>query len=154
MNSHRHTLEIKVEQQIESANLWQQILIVEDVPPERFRLETILSQEGYSTYTARNGHEALSILEDTLVGIIVCDWRMPKMNGLDFLSYLNLYFSIRPYFIMLTGQGGAYDIIAALDNGADDFIRKPFLKEELRARVQAGARQVEMIEQLRCNRTS
>ncbi|MGI0116040.1 response regulator transcription factor [Zooshikella sp. RANM57] len=151
MHNNRHTMEIKLQHQIESLDLSQQILIVEDVAPERARLEIILSKEGYSTHTARNGQEALTILEDTPIGIIICDWRMPKMNGLDLLNYLNLYHPIHPYFIMLTGQGSASDTIAALDQGADDFIRKPFLKDELRARVQAGSRVVEMIEQLRSN---
>ncbi len=128
--------------------LCRQILIVEDVAPERTRLKAILIKLGYSVYEAENGQQALQVLKQHKIGIVISDWRMPTMDGMTLLKKVQLYSASAPYFILLTGQDAVCDLIAAMDAGADDFIRKPFNSEELRARVLAGARIIRLRNQL------
>ncbi len=116
------------------------ILIVEDVTPERVRLAALLGKLGYEVHQASNGIEALEELQQHSIKLVVSDWRMPEMDGICLLQTLQSTPDTAPYFILLTGQDADCDLIAALDAGADDFIRKPCNAEELRARVQAGAR--------------
>lgn len=144
-----HASKHNIEFDTQSSHIWHKILIVEDIIPEKARLEAILRKEGYFTYSARNGKDAIPILDTHPIGLIISDWRMPVMNGMELLSQIKLRFTSQPYFIVLTGQNAIYDLAAALDAGADDYINKPFSGEELCARVKAGSRQVKKIEQLK-----
>ncbi|WP_027708965.1 response regulator transcription factor [Zooshikella ganghwensis] len=149
LQTNRNSFEINLENHVKPINLWEEVLIVEDVPPERSRLEAILTKEGYNCHTARNGENALVTFSLNPIGIIICDWRMPIMNGMELLRHVKIESKSCPYFIMLSGQCAIYDTLAALNSGADDFIRKPFQVDELKARVEAGSRVIKAYETLK-----
>jgi DNA-binding response OmpR family regulator len=92
----------------------------------------MLELEGYKTLQAANGEEALLIIQSKKINLIVSDWMMPKMDGVNLLANLKkfkLTFSIP--FIILTAKSMNEDKINALELGADDFLTKPFLSKEL-----------------------
>jgi sigma-B regulation protein RsbU (phosphoserine phosphatase) len=117
------------------------LLAVEDDLAERMRLEHILTNMGYRVFTAGNGVEALQILEREVISLVVTDWRMPDMDGLELCRRLRAQPRYgHPYIILLTARDLTVDLVAAMDAGADDFITKPYKGEVLRVRVQAGKR--------------
>jgi sigma-B regulation protein RsbU (phosphoserine phosphatase) len=121
------------------------VLIVEDSLVEQVRLKTMVSKNGYEVICANNGREALSLLESEQVQLVVSDWRMPELTGLDLCRELrNEPQYGLPYFILLTGFNTQSDLVAGMDAGADDFITKPVSNEELRVRLQAGARIIKL----------
>ena len=108
------------------------ILVVEDDPIIRTNICDMLELEGYKTLQAANGEEALLIIQSKKINLIVSDWMMPKMDGVNLLANLKkfkLTFSIP--FIILTAKSMNEDKINALELGADDFLTKPFLSKEL-----------------------
>lgn len=120
------------------------VLVVEDSRVERMRLQAVLQSMGLAVIAAENAAEALRFLKKHPVDIVLSDWRMPGVNGLDLCQRLAADHDLgRPYFIMLTGQSAGADLIAAMDSGADDFIAKPAWREELRVRLQAGIRSLQ-----------
>ncbi len=119
------------------------ILIVEDSLPERERLKIMLARHGYQIFVATDGAEALQVLRQQNIDVVLSDWRMPRMDGLALCKEIHSQ-TIAPYFILLTGLDSKNDLITAMDAGADDFLIKPCNAEELRARVAAGSRVIEM----------
>ena len=96
---------------------------------------------GLKISTASDGKQALNVLENVRVDVVLSDWRMPNLNGLELCKIIGDKDKYgQPYFIMLTGQKQRADFIAAMDAGADDFIAKPAWGEELRVRLQAALR--------------
>jgi sigma-B regulation protein RsbU (phosphoserine phosphatase) len=121
------------------------VLIVEDSKVEQVRLEAILKKYGYRVLTADNGNQALDILRHENIQLVVSDWRMPEMTGIDLCRQLRKDPGFgHPYIILVTGLNAKADLVAGMDAGADDFISKPFNSEELRVRLQAGARIVQL----------
>ncbi len=117
------------------------VLIVEDCKPEQLLMQAMLSKFGYSVATADNGNQALKILETQDIQMIISDWRMPELTGIDLCRQVRSDPSLGlPYIIMVTGRNTKADLIAGMEAGADDFISKPFNSEELRVRLQAGTR--------------
>jgi sigma-B regulation protein RsbU (phosphoserine phosphatase) len=117
------------------------VLVVEDSQSEQFRMSAMLQGFGYRVATAENGRQALEILRGEAIRLIVSDWRMPAMTGIDLCRALRDDPTLgQPYVILVTGQNTKTDLVAGMDAGADDFIAKPFSSEELRVRLQAGAR--------------
>lgn len=114
------------------------ILVVEDNADLRFYLSQILSPH-FRVKTVRNGEEALNYLHAPTQGypvLIISDWMMPMMNGFDLLDKMRETpkFSSLP-FIMLTARADLKDKLKALRVGVDDYLVKPFVEEELLARV-------------------
>lgn len=108
------------------------ILIVEDDPIIRSNICDILELEGYETLQAANGEEALLMLRAKKINLIISDWMMPKMDGLNLLYKLKSSKLTRSIpFIMLTAKSILEDKMSALELGADDFLLKPFLAKEL-----------------------
>ena len=119
----------------------QRVLIVEDSIAESMRLEAMLTKLGYDVMSANNGREALGVLNDHAIPLIISDWRMPEMSGIDLCRKVRDDARYgQPYFILLTGCNTQIDLVAGMEAGADDFITKPFNGEELRVRLQAGMR--------------
>lgn len=117
------------------------LLIVEDCQAEQARLEAMLCQLGYDVITAETGLQGLDILSRERISIVLSDWRMPEMSGIDLCRTVRSRPELgKPYFILVTGCDNKCDLIAGMDAGADDFVTKPFNSEELRVRVQAGKR--------------
>jgi two-component system phosphate regulon response regulator PhoB len=123
----------------------QRILVVEDHPGMRRYYADLLRQVSrkfpLDFFLAKNVPEARAVLERQSVDLIVLDWMLPGVNGLDFVKELRGDPSRRDVMIiMATGKGLARDCTAALDAGADDFISKPFSSEVLLARLRSAAR--------------
>lgn len=122
------------------------VLIAEDCLPERMRLRAMLERLGHQVHEAGDGDAAWAYLQQEPVDLVISDWCMPGRSGLELCADLPAH--TRPYFILLTGRNAGADLVAGMDAGADDFIVKPVAAEELRVRVQAGARIVGLNQEL------
>jgi two-component system, cell cycle response regulator len=119
-----------------------QILIADDDDITRRILCKRLQALGYEVALARNGEDAWQMLQQPNAPYLaVLDWMMPGMNGLALCEKLRaLERDISPYIILLTGRNDKKDLIAGFNAGADDYVTKPFDKDELYARIRAGER--------------
>jgi putative two-component system response regulator len=117
------------------------ILIADDNPIALDLLEHTLARGGYEVVAADNGHAALDILREGNCQMVITDWEMPGMTGLELCrqirgsSFMNYI-----YVILLTARREISDTIEGMSAGADDFIVKPFQPSELTLRVRAGER--------------
>lgn len=117
------------------------ILLVEDSATEMLRLSTFIKNLGYQLVTASNGLKAVKYLKEMDFDLIVSDWRMPFMDGLQLCHCVQaIPASRRPYFIMLTGKANTEHMVSSIDAGADDYIVKPLNTKDFRIRLQAGLR--------------
>jgi putative two-component system response regulator len=118
-----------------------EILIVDDSPIALEMLEFNLKACGYDVLIARDGSEALDLLDTTECSLVITDWEMPGLSGVDLCSAIrHAGFSRYIYTILLTSRAGVTDAVEGLTAGADDFIVKPFHPLELMARVRTGER--------------
>jgi phosphoserine phosphatase RsbU/P len=118
-----------------------QILIIDDDPTTRLILSKALISEGYEVEVAGNGQIGLDKAKNLTPSLIICDWMMPVMDGLEVCRNVKSIDRLaNTYFILLTSRDGVEDIVKGLENGADDFLPKPIRKDEIRARVRAGLR--------------
>ncbi len=115
-----------------------QILICDDEPDIVSALRIYLTAEGYKTLEAKNGEEALSILKNQEVHLIIMDIMMPKMDGITATAKLRELSNIP--VILLTAKSEDTDKVLGLNIGADDYVTKPFNPVELIARVKAQLR--------------
>lgn len=118
------------------------ILIAEDNHFYRRMLEAMLTEWGYDVLSLNNGEEAWEVLQRTEAPkLAILDWVMPGMDGLEVCKRVRALQKPEPtYLILLTSKTDREDIIAGLQGGADDYITKPFDREEMRARLQIGLR--------------
>ena len=114
------------------------ILIAEDEKDIRNLLQIQLVQEGYSVFAAKDGMEALEILQSNAVDLAVLDVMMPRLDGFNLLRKIRQTSNIPVIF--LTARGDDMDKILGLGLGADDYLVKPFSMAELLARVSAQLR--------------
>lgn len=110
------------------------ILLVDDDTENLSLLETILSLQGYETLSCENGTTALQALDEGPIDLILLDVVMPGLSGYDVARQIKATRQIP--IILLTGLKEENDVIRGLECGADEFITKPFLKEELLLRIQ------------------
>ena len=122
------------------------VLVADDDIVTRHLLETTLKSWGYEVCAATDGAEALRILEDgPRPEIALLDWVMPERDGPEICRIIRAKPQTVPvYVILLTALGGRQNIIQGLQAGADDYITKPFDRDELRARLEVGRRVVEL----------
>ena len=125
------------------------ILIVEDDAVSALILRKTLEQLGHEVVAATNGVEAGRYLTREYVPLVITDWMMPDMDGLDLCRHIRRL-EDRPYtyVILLTAKDQRTDRLKGLSAGADDFLVKPLDKDELIARLQVGQRILDMQEQL------
>ena len=98
------------------------VLVVEDSLAELMRLKVIISKNGYEVFSATNGKQALQLLETQQVHLIVSDWRMPEVTGIELCRKVSQESKYgHPYIILLTDFNTQSDLIAGMDAGADDF---------------------------------
>jgi DNA-binding response OmpR family regulator len=126
------------------------ILIAEDDLVSRKMLEATLTRWGYEVIITSDGQAAWEALQkQDAPGIAILDWMMPGLDGVDVCRRVRARESGDPvYILLLTAKGNKADIVSGLEAGADDYIVKPFDREELRARLQAGIRIVTLQEAL------
>ena len=126
------------------------VLIAEDDLTSRRLLGHILSSWGYEVTQAGDGRQAWQ----TLAGLdspplAILDWEMPELDGVEVCRLTRaMETPSPPYIILLTARTAKEDIVTGLDAGANDFLTKPFHREELRARVEVGRRFVELNQEL------
>jgi two-component system response regulator MprA len=112
------------------------VLVVDDEPDIVEFLTTVLRDEGYATESARDGLDALARLDEVRPALMILDLMMPRMTGNEVLTQLRASApATRPRIIILSAKSTHEDIVDALENGADDFIPKPFDLEDLLLRV-------------------
>ena len=117
------------------------ILVVEDEKDTLFILDKLLTKNDYQVFTATNGKEALDLVESLLPEVIIADWTMPVMDGLELCNIVKRNEKLKHiYFIILTARASLKDRVAGLDIGADDFLVKPEQNQELLARIRSGIR--------------
>jgi two-component system cell cycle response regulator len=118
------------------------ILIAEDDPVSRRVLEANLVEWGYDVMIASDGSEAWDLLQKPgAPNLVISDWMMPHMDGLELCRRIRqMERSGYTYFIILTAKGRKEDIIEGLEAGADDFLIKPFDRQELKYRAKIGER--------------
>ncbi|MDY6937531.1 MAG: SpoIIE family protein phosphatase [Cyanobacteriota bacterium] len=118
-----------------------QILLIDDDPTTRLVLKRALTKQGYKVAVAPNGEEGLARAEQLQPGLIICDWMMPVMDGLEVCRQVKANPELSTtFFILLTARGAIEDRVTGLDTGADEFLAKPIEINELQARVRAGLR--------------
>jgi two-component system cell cycle response regulator len=130
------------------------VLIADDDPVSRRLLQVTLSNSGYEPVIAVDGAEALRVLEEKdTPRLVVLDWIMPHMDGVEVCRTIRRR-TVEPYLyiILLTVKGEQREIIEGLEAGADDYITKPFDLLELKARLRAGRRILELQDQLIASR--
>ena len=117
------------------------VLVVDDDAITREMLEHALACAGYSVKTAADGCEALELMRRDSYHLVISDWEMPNMNGLELCRAIRAGgFSAYTYFILLTRHGRPDEVVEGLSAGADDYITKPFETAELKVRIRAGER--------------
>ena len=125
---------------------FQKVLIVDDEAPIREMIKLALELEGFTCLQAQSASEALPIIVDQRPDLVVLDWMMPDVSGLDFLRRLKRDDNTREIpVIMLTAKTEENSVVNGLDAGADDYISKPFRPRELISRIQAIMRRISKI---------
>ncbi|MBF2007796.1 MAG: SpoIIE family protein phosphatase [Chlorogloeopsis fritschii C42_A2020_084] len=118
-----------------------QILVIDDDPAVQILLKRMLEKHGYEVVGASNGEEGIKQALIYHPALIICDWIMPGMNGLEVCQCIKANPELSTtFFILLTSLDSVADRVKGLDAGADDFITKPIEHNELQARVRAGLR--------------
>ena len=127
-----------------------QILIIDDDPAIQILLKRTLVSQGYEITVASNGEEGLVKAEEIRPAMIICDWLMPRMNGLEVCRQVKANSELSTtFFILLTSLDSVEDRVKGLDAGSDDFLCKPIEMYELKARVRAGLRLHQLSQDLR-----
>ncbi len=111
------------------------VLVVDDDRKITDMLRRTLTYDGYSVVTASDGHEALSQAQSQRPDVVVLDWLMPGLDGIEVAKRLRATDSAP--ILMLTARDAVGDRVKGLDSGADDYLVKPFAPAELLARVRA-----------------
>jgi two-component system phosphate regulon response regulator PhoB len=119
------------------------VLIVEDEDALATLLQYNLEKEGYRVSVAGDGEEALTRLEESPPDLVILDWMLPKVSGIEVCRRIRARAESRNLpVIMLTARSEESDRIRGLDTGADDYVSKPFSMTELTARVRAVLRRI------------
>jgi sigma-B regulation protein RsbU (phosphoserine phosphatase) len=125
------------------------ILVIDDDTVIRELLRRTLQKQGYDVSVARNGEEGIQKAKALRPALIICDWIMPGISGIEVCSQVkdDSLLSTTQFFL-LTSLGSVADRVHGLDAGADDFIAKPIEMNELYARVRAGLRLYQLSQDL------
>jgi two-component system phosphate regulon response regulator PhoB len=120
-----------------------QVLLVEDEPAQREMLAYNLEAEGYDVRRAENGEEAMLLIDEAAPDLIILDWMMPLLSGIEVCRRVKTRPQTRDIpVIMLSARSEEVDAVRGLDTGADDYVVKPYNLAELMARVRGQLRRV------------
>ena len=118
-----------------------QILVAEDDRITRTSVVRQLEAWGHTVTPSEDGEQAWTRFGDGEYDVVITDWDMPRLSGVELVRRIRAALGARfVYIIMLTGRSDKADLVSGIEAGADDFVSKPFDREELRARLQAGIR--------------
>jgi diguanylate cyclase (GGDEF)-like protein len=146
----RRTLGIAEKRVESSTDHVLRVLVVDDDPTALLLLRAQLERGGHRVYTASNGTEALAFAQQLTPDVVVADWEMPGMDGLELCRVLRRFEAGRHvYFVLLTGREEDEHVIAAFDAGVDDFVTKPSREGLLLARMKAARRVLDLRAQVR-----
>ena len=120
--------------------LENRILLVDDEPKVLDIMTGYLEQEGFTVYTAHTGEEALQFVEKHLPNLVVLDWMLPHISGIEVCRQLSQMENVG--VIMVTARTEEADRVVGLEVGADDYLVKPFSLRELAARIRAVLRRM------------
>lgn len=115
------------------------VLIIEDEMSLQFYLKNELTFEGYTVLQAFDGQRGLALLASETVDAVLLDWMLPKKSGMAVLRHVRQTNQTLPV-ILMTAKSELDDKVMGLDNGADDYLTKPFETEELLARLRVVLR--------------
>jgi two-component system KDP operon response regulator KdpE len=115
-----------------------EILVIDDEPQIRRLLEITLTSNDYKVFTAESGHDGLVLAANHPPELIILDLGLPDKNGHEILKELREWYN--KAIIVLSVQSSEEDIVSALDNGATDYLTKPFRNAELLARIRSAIR--------------
>jgi len=121
------------------------VLVADDDPVSRRLLETYLARWDYEATVATNGAEAWALFQKDDFPLVLTDWMMPEMDGVDLVRKIRA--SDRGtlcYAILVTSKSQKEDLVEGMEAGADDFVSKPFDRDELRVRLREGERTVRL----------
>lgn len=121
------------------------ILVVDDSTSYRRLLSHPLRQWGYTVHEAEDGQQALDLILNKRISMVISDWEMPLLDGPELCravrdANLDRYV----YFLLVTARGSAEDLVLGMNAGADDFLTKPINPQELRVRLRAGHRVLDL----------
>ena len=122
----------------------KKILIVDDEKPISDIIKFNMTREGYEVVTAFDGREALEVFEAEMPDIVILDWMLPEIDGLEVAR--NIRKTSNVPILMLSAKDSEFDKVIGLEIGADDYVTKPFSNRELQARVKALLRRSELSE--------
>lgn len=130
-----------------------QILVIDDDPAVQILLKRMLEKQGYKVVAVSNGEEGIAQAIVSHPALIICDWLMPGLSGIDVCRYIKKDPNLSTtFFILLTSLDSVADRVKGLDAGADDFITKPIEQNEMQARVRAGLRLHQMSRDLKAQK--
>jgi len=127
-------------------SLHMRVAILDDEPAELRRVEQTLHQmsqpeeDDWSLHSFERGEDLLRELRRNTFDLLILDWQLPDLSGIELLRWTREHMEVPPPAIMLTSRDGENDIVQALNAGADDYVSKPFRPNELKARVAAVLR--------------
>jgi len=125
------------------------ILIADDHELSRFKLQNDLEKWGHEVTAAADGEQAWELFNKHKFAIVITDWMMPKLDGLELVKMIrSAECSDYVYIIMLTAKAETHDTVAGMGAGADDFLVKPIHRDELQVRLRAGIRITKLNRQL------
>jgi DNA-binding response OmpR family regulator len=122
------------------------LLLVEDTLDLARAIQQALEGEGYAVFHAADGEQALALFAAHDPDLIILDWMLPKMDGLEVLRQIRAGSPVP--VLMLTARSEEFDRVLGLEVGADDYLTKPFSMRELIARVRALLRRIEHVQQI------
>ncbi|HTR96653.1 MAG TPA: SpoIIE family protein phosphatase [Candidatus Acidoferrales bacterium] len=121
------------------------VLIVDDEPVNRLVLARKLQQWGHEPVQACDGAQAWAMIQAEPFRMVVTDWMMPEMDGLELTRRIRASpLAGYTYVLLVTARSGVEALVEGIEAGADDFVAKPFQIEELRARIRAGERVLQL----------
>lgn len=120
------------------------VLVVDDFATMRKIIKNVLKQLNIETVAeAENGKKALEILKNERIDLIICDWIMPEMTGIEFLKVCKGDENTKKIpFIMVTAEAQKSSVIEAIKSGADNYIVKPFTPEKLKEAIEKAKAKV------------
>ena len=121
-----------------------QVLVVEDEPAQREILTYNLEKEGFAVRSAGNGEEALLMIAEAPPDLVILDWMMPRVSGIEVCRQLKSRNDTRHIpIIMLSARSEDVDTVRGLETGADDYVIKPYSVSELMARARTQLRRTQ-----------
>jgi len=124
------------------------IVVADDSALYRRLIRDTLKDKGHEVRVATNGHEAVELVSECRPAVLITDWEMPDINGIELSKIVREDTQSFVYIILLTGNSDKEQVVEGLQSGADDYLTKPFHPGELVARVAVGLRMAELTREI------